>query len=300
MFNCRKFYEDHRIDYYDGEYQHKHCRPGWIQKECPFCSGNPGLHLGYNEISGYFKCWRCGYHSIDEVIRTLIGVSWSHAKELKRGYGGRAHRQKPIFGPKYKDIQVALPEGTGPMKKAHKEYLRQREFNPAILEDIWDVLGTGKTGKYKNRIIAPIYHKGELVSYQGRDITGKSDIRYKACEKENEKILHQEVLYGYDLTDKTSVVVVEGITDAWRLGPGAAGTFGLGVSAGQLKLLSEFKNIFVLRDFTDPQALVEAESLVAELSILGKHAEMIWIEKGTDPADLTQQEADWLMRELLF
>lgn len=300
MFDCRKFYEDHGINYHDGESQHKHCRPNWIQIECPFCTGNPGLHLGYNEISGYFRCWRCGFHSIDEVVRSVVGVSWSRAKEIKRQYGGRTGREKPIYAPKIKNIEVSLPEGIGPLKKRHKNYLRERRFNPKVLEDIWDLMGTNGKGPYKNRIIAPIYHKGELVSYQGRDITGEQSIRYKACRKDDEKILHQEVLYGYDLCDKKSVVLVEGITDAWRLGPGAVASFGLGVSPGQLKLLSKIDNIFIMRDFSDPQAIKEAEYITAELSLLGCNVEMIWIEKGTDPGDLSQKEADWLMRELLL
>lgn len=300
MFNCRRFYEDNGIDYVDGDSQAKHSRSGWVNKECPFCTGNPGNHLGFNETSGYFKCWRCGFHPIEEVIKTLVNVSWSRAKEIKRNYGGKVGRTKPVFAPKTKDIQVALPEGAGPLKKAHKRYLRERYFDPKVLEEIWSLLGTTNKGAYKNRIIAPIFYKDELVSYQGRDITGISDLRYKACKKENEKILHQEVLYGYDLTDKKNVVVVEGITDAWRLGPGAVSTFGLGVSAGQLKLLSKFTNIFVIRDFSDPQAYKEASQLSSELSLLGCNTELIWIEEGTDPADLSQQEANWLMRELLL
>lgn len=300
MFDCRKFFEDHGIDYSDGESQHKHCRPGWINIECLFCTGNPGLHLGYNEMSGYFRCWRCGYHSIDEVLKALLGVPWSKAKDVKTFYGGKTGRQIPVFSPKYKDVKVALPEGTGPLKRRHKQYLRERGFNPKILEDIWNICGTGGYGKYKERIIAPIYYKGELVSYQGRDITGKSDIRYKACRKDDEKILHQEVIYGHDLTDKHSIVLVEGIIDAWRLGPGAGATFGLGISSGQLKILSKYKNIFTCRDFTDPQAIKEAEMITAELSLLGCNVEMIWIEEGTDPGDMKQEDADWLMRELLL
>jgi len=300
MFNCRRFYEDNGIDYVDGDSNAKHSRQGWVNKECPFCTGNPGNHLGFNETKGYFRCWRCGFHPIEEVIKELLRVPWSSAKELKRGYGGKAGKIKPVFAPKTKDIQVALPYEAGPLKKAHKEYLRARRFDPKILEEIWNLLGTTNKGYYKNRIIAPIFFKNELVSYQGRDITDEADIRYKACRKEEEKILHQEVLYGYDLTDKKNVAVVEGITDAWRLGPGAVCTFGLGVSAGQMKLLSEFTNIFVLRDFTDPQAYKEACQLSAELALLGKNVELLWIEKGTDPADLSQQEANWLMRELLL
>ena len=39
-------------------------------------------------------------------------------------------------------------------------------------------------GKYKNRIIIPIYYNNKLVSYHSRDITNKSKIKAKACEQE--------------------------------------------------------------------------------------------------------------------
>jgi hypothetical protein len=33
---------------------HKHCRPGWVNTECPFCTGNAGLHLGWHIEEEYY------------------------------------------------------------------------------------------------------------------------------------------------------------------------------------------------------------------------------------------------------
>ena len=38
-----------------------HCRPGWLQLQCPFC-GSRAWHLGYNLRWGYLNCYRCGKH----------------------------------------------------------------------------------------------------------------------------------------------------------------------------------------------------------------------------------------------
>jgi hypothetical protein len=67
---------------------HKHSRPGWVQVECPFCSGNPGYHLGHNEKDDFFNCWRCEWHGHVEVVKTLLKCSTGQALDLIKQYGG--------------------------------------------------------------------------------------------------------------------------------------------------------------------------------------------------------------------
>ena len=95
-----------------------------------------------------------------------------------------------------------------------------------------------------------------------------------------------------------SVVVVEGITDAWRLGPGAVATFGIQFTLMQVILLRQFESKYIMFDSADPQAIKQAEKLADYLSGFPGHVEIIETHCG-DPAELTQKEADALMGELL-
>ena len=66
----------------------KHSRPGWINVECPFCTGNPGTHLGFNLAKGYANCWRCGHKHLDEVLMRLTGQNRAEIARLIKAYTG--------------------------------------------------------------------------------------------------------------------------------------------------------------------------------------------------------------------
>lgn len=281
---------------------HKHCRPGWIQVPCPFCTGNPGWHLGFNVSGGNMNCWRCGAHSLYEYAQEKTRLSHGELKELLATYGLRpsARREGETQG-KNKALQVHLPEGCGPLGPRHREYLESRRYDPDWLAQVYDVQGCGPIGRYKYRIIAPIYVDGRLVSYQGRDITGRAETKYKACRSDEEVIDHKECLYAADLVQGSACVVVEGITDAWRLGPGAVATFGIKFKPAQIKRLARFNRVFIFFD-TDvvkgkAESLIKAEQLSADLASLGIAVELLSLGGG-DPADMEQDDADHLMAEL--
>jgi DNA primase len=183
-----------------------------------------------------------------------------------------------------------------PNATLHRRYCEARGFDPDYLAEVWKVCATGPIGDYKFRLIAPIYHGDELVSYQGRDVTGKSDLRYKACPKEREVMDHHDTLYGLHLIRRDVCLVVEGITDAWRLGPGACATFGIKFRPPQVALLTRMKRVFVLYD-SEVQAQAQARQLGANLAALGVDVELLTLSDG-DPAEMSQGEANTLMREL--
>lgn len=272
---------------------HKHSQEGWVNFPCPFCTGNPGYHLGYNTEDDYFVCWRCGSHSVLSVVKEIHNCSWKKAHTIIGQYAGASYIQS-------KTVQLAdqtkLPTGTRDMSHRHREYLISRDFDPEKLEKIWELQGTGPNGGYKHRIIAPIYFKGQLVSYQGRDITGCHELKYKACSKYREVLEHKNTLYGIDLVKGNSIVIVEGITDTWRLGPGSVATFGIKFRGPQVAMMRSFENRFILYD-DDPQAIYQADRLFHILSGFPGHTEVFDIEG--DPGDMSQNDADNFMREYI-
>jgi DNA primase len=143
-------------------------------------------------------------------------------------------------------------------------------------------------------VIAPLIVRDRWVSYVGRDITGMSSMKYRPCPKEKEAIAHKSLLYGAHLVPDQSVLVVEGITDAWRMGPGAVALFGQKTTPKQMLALSRFERIFVM---LDEDAQRSADRIAANLAVLGREVE-VWKIAG-DPADMAPEEADKLSREFL-
>ena len=286
IFNTIQYTEHHNIEV---RTTGQNCQEGWIQICCPFCIDN-NFHLGYNMVDNYFNCWICGHHSIYDVIRKLIPRE--DPKKIIREYGTRTigiKKKKEV----YDNTIINVPGSE--MKGIHKKYLRKRSFNPEDLEKKYGLLGTDHLGDYKFRIVAPIYFKDQIVSYQGRDVTGKQEQRYKACEKKNEIIHHKHILYNIDNCKNNFVVVVEGITNNWRLGDDSCGTFGKGYTKQQLYLLSKFKKVFVFFD-PDEGGVDGSEKLCRDLDCVGVKTFNVTGE--TDPAEMDQDSADKFMNEL--
>lgn len=297
VFDAPTFFRDYAISWIDEGERDKHSRSGWIQVPCLFCHGSTGYHLGYNLGGGYFNCWRCGFHTNIEVIKVYGGKSWSKAKELLKEYTTyETLAQQKIAT---KASKTLLPPGTLPLSQAHRRYLYGRGYDAGKVIEDWGLMATGPAGSYRHRIIAPIYFNGILVSYQGRDITNKADLRYKACRQEDEVIDHQNIVYGIDNTLPSHVgIVVEGITDAWRMGKGTVSTFGIDVTSHQRYLLMQsFRKLFLMPD-NEIQAIKNYEALGMELSLAGVDVELILLDED-DPGSLAQEEADEIREELL-
>jgi len=279
----------------------EHCTRGWIQFHCPFCEGSANYHLGFSLEKEFFHCWRCGGHPVVETLSKLSGLPPNQIRELIRQYGGRSRvKTSSKVTPRMKAFK--FPSGCSPLQLPHKQYLISRNFDPDKLEQEWELKGTGPVSfldhiDYKNRIIAPIYWKGKIVSFQGRSISKQAKIRYKACPKDREIIEHQTILYGKQEKWKKTGICVEGITDVWRLGTYAFAVFGISYTLSQIKQIAHhFERVAVVFD-NDPQAKQQANKLIAELRIRGVNA---WKEEiEGDPGDMKDDDARHLVKQIV-
>ena len=298
--NIIQLYKDFNIPF--ATEGHKHCREGWVNTTCPFCTGNPGMHLGYNMADDFYVCWRCGWKATHKALALLIHVSEKEAKEIARKYGGKSHVKSAVtvrVGQK----KFRLPPSTAPMNDRHKRYLTKRKFDPEVIEKIWDVQGTGPISlmdgiSFSHRLVIPIYWENRIVSFQTRDITAKHSLRYITCPEQREIVKHKHIFYqAIPTKDSDACICVEGVTDAWRFGYGAIATFGIKYTKYQVREISKrFKKVFVVFD-DDPQAIKQSEKLTAELILRGVDAYSIKIQG--DPGDMAQTDADTLKKELL-
>lgn len=298
-FDALRFLKDNNISH---STEHQHSTAGWVQVQvCPFCKSQ-NFHLGIHQIEGGVNCWKCGVHSLREIIKALLNCTWGtvnriitiYAKENVQRY--ETPRQiESVLKP------CGWPIGTIDLQPRHKWYLTFRRFDPDQLKQEWGLRGTSAMGNYKFRVIAPITYQGIMVSYTGRDVTDKSNLRYKSCTKSFETRPHKHCLYGLDKLQNKSVIVVEGITSVWRLGAGnAVATFGIAWTVAQARLLLGMERVFILFDMGE-DAQRQANKLAQLLAGSVKCVEVVdmQLDTGKDPADLSDDEAKVLVKELL-
>ena len=297
MFNLIKLCQDHGLPYWT---EGKNVTTGWVNTRCPFC-GDRSNHLGMSPNSK-FVCWRCGAHPFPRVIARLLQMDEASVYPILKRYGGE-HRP-----PDLKEAPVRIgtrkfqyPSGTGPMTPQQKAYLARRNFDPEKLEAEWGLQGTGPVSAldhidFRHRIIIPITWEGRVVSFQARDFTNKSTLRYVTCPKERELVHHKNILYGNPDKWGDTIIIVEGVTDVWRLGGRSCATFGISYKMEQVREISNrFKRVFILFD-DEPQAQAQARKLSAELEFRKVDTEIIQITG--DPGGMKDDDAQHLLKNL--
>lgn len=281
----------------------KHCTKGWVNIHCPFCPGSQDYHLGIHGDGKGAHCWRCGSHQITQVLSKVLRVSPKQIPDIMQKYNIRiTHRKKAE--PKISIFPLKMPQPNASLTKPYKEYLRKRGFDPDKLELDWGLKQSGPVSfldgiSYSHRILIPIYWDGEMVSFQARDITDKSKMKYLACPKRREKVHHKNILYGkQEKWGKfNGLIIVEGATDVWRLGPSAVATFGIEFKIEQVLQLAKLHDRFFVIFDEEPQAQRQARKLATKLKALGKEVHIKKIEG--DPGSMKQKEANYLVKQLI-
>lgn len=294
---CQSIYDAYHVPYV--------IQPnGWVNTRCPFCGDN-GMHLGCAPDSLIFNCWRCGRREAPATLSALLGVSEAEARRIAYSYR-QGPRPKQHKVDRKVSIQPArLPTPNGPLTPRHKRYLAQRGYDPDKLAAHWGLLSAGPIAileeiNYANRILIPINWGGELATFQARDATDTSKVKYLASPQRREAHPIKTILYIDEewWSRNTTCIIVEGVTDVWRLGPAAGATFGMDFKLEQvLAIPRHMERIWIMYD-AEPLAQRRAQDLVVKLRMLGKQA-MIHALPNGDPGSLPQTEADYLVKQLL-
>lgn len=273
---------------------------GWIQLPCPFCyKGDGKFGLGWSGT--VFNCFRCGKLGRLETLSALLNLTPAKTAQTLSKYERDTKGLPDRFNAVKRDLggvsAVKMPYGATKMVDRHREYLKARRFDPNRLEAEWGLLGTGPVGPFAHRIIIPVFQDGKLVSFQGRDITGKAANKYKSCPDDKAVLPIKSCLYGWDKVQGDSVIVTEGPTKVWRLGAGAVCTFGAMATDQQVKILTRFRRLFTLFD-EDEAGREGADKLSRRLAVLGSHCCIVTVGV-KDVAELSDEDAKALMQELI-
>lgn len=270
----------------------KHSRNGWIQLECPFCGKGSGkFHLGYNLSQGNLSCWKCGHHTKAETLVHITGGSYKAVKTILSGLDRSRYAPKDIV----KTGVLELPAGVEEMSDRHKTYLSNRNLDPDILTELWQVKGIGLASRLSWRIFIPIHYRGEVVSWTTRSISKKAEQRYISASEKQEALNHKELLFGEDMA-KHAICVVEGPLDAMRIGPGAVATFGTAISRAQILKMSKYPVIGIALD-SEKTAQQRARKLATELSAFGGDVRIIQLD-AKDAGEASHKEIQQLRKEL--
>ncbi len=307
LFDWRKFCDAHSISYITRgpNTAHNH-----ISIHCPFCGeADTSEHLGLSldKKRPAWGCWRSRSHrGVDPVrlIRALLGCSEEHAKSLvARGslpeldefsklFGGAPREGPDLSSGTYRKQSLRMPKefkrlGEGLYSRRFEDYLSRRGFaDPLDVASTYD-LRYCLTGTYSNRLLLPIYYQEQLVGWTGRDVSGRSDLRYHSLTDKSEVSrkqgyppapinLKQLVLWqDYVLEGGEGLVIVEGPLDALKVDyfndvPGVVTTCLFGKPTNpQLKTLSLAARRFKwVVSALDPDAWADALPFIYELQDL--------------------------------
>ena len=275
--------------------EHHHVRQGWIGLNCPWCLpsyGGKGMwRLGIEISTGRCSCWVCGRHSLVEAVAAVAKLPLGVAAALLKGV------QLEKYVPKGAKIGGTLkrPKGIEPLLPAHKRYLRQRGFDPISIERLWNVQGIGVANRLSWRLYIPIILNGEEVSWTTRTI-GNRPSRYLSAKPEEERLNLKDTLYGIDLV-RSTIVIVEGPTDAWNVGPGSSATLGVDYTPSQVSLMVKFPHRVVCFD-NSIDAQKRARELCTTLSLFPGKTTNVCLD-AEDPGSASIKEIKRLRRAVL-
>jgi len=193
---------------------------------CPLC-GETNFKRGIFLDNGISFCWKCGNSmTLYKLLHTLKGISYDEFCEVANI-------------PKYSDSTKSTLDNIfakdKPVKKEKKsfnigeydkyfrwdfssplieKFLKERNFEKDLLYQYNCQYAIA--GDYQQRLILPVYDNIKILSFAAYDLTHTSKSKYLFPKDSN---IH-DYLYkaGSPAYDNDTIVLVEGVFDAWAVG----------------------------------------------------------------------------------
>jgi len=263
---------------------------GWIGIKCVFCDDHFN-HLGINLNKKNYSCYICNEtgDAID-LVKAIEDASFSVAKRrLEQYQEGIVLKQRKRR--RNRHFKSLLPENFQPIERGKetplvKQYMKRRGFDLSICQQY--KLGYVASGRYKLRLIAPVFLDHEVVSFQAADMTGKASVPYLDCPEDRAIIPNKHLLYGIDdIGDQ--IILVEGITDKWRVGRDAVAIFTKNMTAEQYQLLVQKGKGKVLKILLDSDASKKLFEIGRKVFTVFRDVFVIQLQEG-DPAEMSNRD----------
>lgn len=292
-------------------------------KECPLC-GHDKWKTYLNAESGLGKCFVCedGLNKW-KIIKGFTGLLGrplvDHVKTFAKGQGWITKRTESAAV--NDDTELKFPEHVDlPVKGRNLRYLDNRGITGEIAKyfglkfshkgvfNFKDHHGRPSMQSYANRVIIPVYDmQGDLVSFQGRDITGTAERKYLFPPGFASTGTH---LYnGFNAIGAKRIAIGEGAFDVAAIKAGLdgemalrdivpVGTFGKSLSFGDEQ--SQLAKLTYLRDrgleeviFVwdgEPKAIVAAVDAALQVRSMGLKSRVAILPDGCDPNEIPATE----------
>ncbi len=182
-----------------------------------------------------------------------------------------------------------------PIQHSACDYLRQRGFDPALLGRRLQVGYCQRAepcfGPAQGRLIIPVHRRGQLVGWQARYLGDGYQLKGVHKYHSMPGMPRAELLYNHDQAlAYPYVVVCEGPTDVWRVGPAAVALFGKTMSSRQRQLLAAGWGKGVAIILLDGEASAEACRIDRELLGWVSRRVLVPLPDGGDPGGLPHGE----------
>ena len=301
-FDVITFLQDYNIDY---QTKGKNVSEGWVEINCPFCN-DPSKHCGINLDSSLFHCWRCGEKGdFVKLAKEVLQYSYREIQDILKEYDYyQDEDSKDDLVRTKRGGKLLLPKRLVSMKendhKLIRDYLKSRNYDPNYLYETYKLMRVEPfhIGNWKFRLMIPVIVEGEVVTMLGMDVVRKcKEIpKYKNLPNDSSLIPTKNCLYNIDSVKKGGhCIIVEGVTDVWRLGEGSVALFGKQITTEQIKLLKQ-KALSRIVVMLDPDAEQQGREIADVLAnIVNVPTQMILLDK-KDPSELTRKEVRKLKR----
>lgn len=221
---------------------------------CPKCERSGGHHLYISLSTGSFMCHKCGASGdFARLVSIYEKCSRSKALFLVRDFytmrkisrlDELRERLKEKIQPEESTLQeISLPKGSYPLPDTKStyglqagRYLLKRGIPSAKME--YYKLHVSTEGRYKSRIIVPVYNRLKLVYFVARMVSSGEGRRYLNPDPKECPNGSADVIFNLDnmLTNR-QVIVTEGVFDAMNVG--GISLLGKTLSKQQFLLLTE-------------------------------------------------------------
>lgn len=253
-------------------------------------------HGGFTPEGTGYSCFRCGKHSIRKILGHFV-QSQKEVSRLLNEYGDILKYHTETHKERASKVEWPPPSSRTPWPSVHAEYLHKRGYNPKLIRGLYGVTAVYYNSPFKYRVVIPVYQNRKIVTYVGRDITGKSPLRYKNLSERKSVLPAKECVYNLDSVYKRAIIT-EGVFGSWRFGVHGVALFGIQYTAAQTNALAKrLEQAFVLFD-NEPQAQQKAHELCETLAMQGVSVENIELTGYDEPDEIPQREADQLKLEL--
>jgi len=231
------------------------------------------LYLLLSETPFVVYCHNCGYSAkASTFFKEYFPLQWRNALNLSNGiYGMRVvHGPEPDDNPEAVGESISeflktkcFPMMPAPAAISHSvlwkraaQFVLRRKIPKTVVQTLYVCY----TGLYAGRVIFPFFDvNGKPYYFQGRDVFGKSDLRYLSWSTAG---IDGPIIYRWNMIDKTKLVfVTEGLIDCLYL-PNAIATCGVHKTQAMFDLIANETADFVYIPDNDRDGRLKTRDLL--------------------------------------